>query len=90
MDNTTEIDVTETIGALYLIRSAMDSYPAVTKYMDHAIYLLCDRLTAKAVRSATGTTWWFACSACNSPVNPGDLYCHECGRALTWEEESAT
>ena len=85
MDNTTEIDVTETIGALSLIRIAMENHPAVTKYLDHTIYLLCDRLTAKASPSHTGNTWWFVCSACNSAVNMGDRYCHECGRALTWE-----
>lgn len=32
-----------------------------------------------------GGTHWYVCGACEAPINPGDKYCHECGKAVKWE-----
>ena len=32
-----------------------------------------------------GKTHWYVCGGCKSSINPGDRYCHECGRAVKWE-----
>ena len=37
------------------------------------------------IDSDGGKTHWYACGGCKSPINPGDRYCHECGRAVKWE-----
>ena len=37
------------------------------------------------VDSDHGKTHWYVCGGCKSPINPGDRYCHECGRTLKWE-----
>lgn len=31
-----------------------------------------------------GKTHWYVCGACKAPINPGEKYCHECGRAVKW------
>ena len=33
-----------------------------------------------------GETHWYVCGACKAPINPGDKYCHECGKAVKWNE----
>lgn len=45
----------------------------------------------KAVRperehSGGGTTWWNVCGNCKTAINPNDKFCHECGRAVKWDE----
>lgn len=35
----------------------------------------------------TGMTHWYVCTSCDASVNPGDKYCHECGKALVWDEQ---
>lgn len=32
-----------------------------------------------------GETHWYVCRSCKVPINPGDKFCHECGRAVKWE-----
>lgn len=32
----------------------------------------------------TGLTQWYVCTGCDASVNPGDKYCHECGKVLVW------
>jgi len=82
-----EPEALETMGALMLLRNGLSEYASICKYLDHAIRLMRDRTTALAVPSGTGQTWWYTCNACNSAVNPGDRYCHECGKALIWKED---
>lgn len=31
-----------------------------------------------------GSNWWNVCGECHSSLNPGDKYCHECGRKIEW------
>ena len=33
------------------------------------------------------STWWYMCGNCKTGLNPGDKYCHECGRAIDWNVE---
>ncbi len=33
-----------------------------------------------------GETHWYVCGSCKAPINPGDKYCHECGKAVKWNE----
>lgn len=35
--------------------------------------------------SGGGSTWWYVCGICGTAINPGDKYCHECGRAVKWK-----
>lgn len=35
--------------------------------------------------SGGGGTWWYVCGVCGTAINPGDKYCHECGRAVKWK-----
>lgn len=32
-----------------------------------------------------GTTHWYVCGSCQAPIQLGDNYCHECGKAVRWE-----
>ena len=32
-----------------------------------------------------GVTHWYVSAECDVSVNPGDKYCHECGRRLVWD-----
>ena len=36
-----------------------------------------------------GRTKWYVCGACKAPINPGDKYCHECGKAVKWDADAA-
>lgn len=36
--------------------------------------------------SGSGITWWNICGACNTAINPNDKFCHECGRAVKWND----
>lgn len=38
------------------------------------------------VDSDGGRTHWYVCGGCKTPINPGDRFCHECGRAVKWGE----
>lgn len=37
------------------------------------------------VDSDGGRTHWYVCGGCKTPINPGDRFCHECGRAVKWD-----
>lgn len=39
--------------------------------------------------SGGGTTWWNVCGNCKTAINPNDKFCHECGRAVKWTEQTA-
>lgn len=32
-----------------------------------------------------GKTHWYVCGSCKAPINPGDKYCHECGKMVKWD-----
>ena len=32
-----------------------------------------------------GSEWWYVCGECQTGVNKGDRFCHECGRRIMWE-----
>ena len=49
--------------------------------------LLKDEYAARAVIwQGEAGDHWYACEACNKPINPGWKYCPECGRELKWDE----
>lgn len=31
-----------------------------------------------------GTAHWYVCEHRQAPIQPGDNFCHECGRAVKW------
>ena len=31
-------------------------------------------------------SWYYVCGECNTAINPNDKYCHECGRAVKWDD----
>lgn len=33
-----------------------------------------------------GETHWYVCGKCKALINPGDKYCHECGREVKWDD----
>ena len=35
--------------------------------------------------SDSGITHWYVCGACNFTIQPGDRFCHECGKAVKWK-----
>lgn len=35
-------------------------------------------------QSSSGVVCRYICSHCQTAINRGDRYCHECGRALQW------
>ena len=43
-------------------------------------------ISASIVDSDGGLMHWWACGNCQAPINPEDRYCHECGRAVKWDE----
>jgi len=32
-----------------------------------------------------GATHWYVCGSCQAPIQSGDNYCHECGKAVKWD-----
>ena len=36
--------------------------------------------------SGSCITWWNVCGNCKTAINPNDKYCHECGKAVKWNE----
>lgn len=32
------------------------------------------------------TSWWYVCGNCKASISPNDKYCHECGKAVKWNE----
>ena len=42
-------------------------------------------ISASIVDSDGGLMHWWACGNCQSPINPEDKFCHECGKAVKWE-----
>lgn len=36
--------------------------------------------------SGGGSTWWNVCGSCKTAINPNDKFCHECGRAVKWDD----
>ena len=41
--------------------------------------------TASANEPDDHKSWWYACGACQYPINRGDKYCRHCGRGVRWE-----
>ena len=33
-----------------------------------------------------GTTHWYVCGYCQAPIQPGDNFCHDCGKAVAWDD----
>lgn len=33
-----------------------------------------------------GNTHWYVCGACQAPIQPGDNFCHECGKPVKWDD----
>ena len=50
--------------------------------------LLKEQDAVKPLRESSGggTTWWNVCGACRTAINPNDKFCHECGRAVKWND----
>lgn len=57
--------------------------------------LLCDGCELKDVQapikasikdSDGGTTHWYVCGSCKAHIQPGDNYCHECGKPVNWDD----
>jgi len=32
-----------------------------------------------------GTTHWYVCGYCHASIQPGDNFCHDCGKAVAWD-----
>lgn len=41
---------------------------------------------AEIVDRDGGRTHWYVCGGCKTPINKGDRFCYECGRAVKWDE----
>lgn len=51
--------------------------------LEDAIKLLKEREPVKPKQMGT-VTHWYACGACQMPVDYEDAYCRGCGRGLKW------
>ena len=58
-----------------------------SQVMRDALALLKEQEPVKPERecSGSGVTWWNVCGNCRTAINPNDKYCHECGKAVSWE-----
>lgn len=56
---------------------------------DDAISILKEQKAefVEIIDSDGGKTHWYLCGGCKSPINPGDRYCHECGKAVKWNDK---
>ena len=55
---------------------------------NEAVELLKEQEAVRPERehSGGGTTWWNVCGNCRTAINPNDKFCHECGRAVKWND----
>ena len=61
--------------------------PCTSMLADDALALMEEKEAIKPHRkSADGRTWGYICGACKTDINPGDKYCHKCGRAVKWDD----
>ena len=67
------------------IKSAVDVDPWAKEMAEE---LLKEREAVRPERqhSGGGTTWWNICGNCRTAINPNDKFCHECGKAVKWDE----
>jgi len=59
----------------------------VDRRVDEAVKALKAQEPIKAsVRDSDGgITHWYVCEHCQAPIQPGDNFCHDCGKAVNWE-----
>ena len=62
------------------------SYCRMALFKDAAELLEAQEPTPVSIKDSDGgTTHWYVCGSCQAPIQPGDNYCHECGKAVKWE-----
>ena len=62
--------------------------PCVNGLMGNALALLKaqEPVEPERAHSGGGSTWWNVCGSCKTAINPNDKFCHECGRAVKWDD----
>ena len=78
----TQISVSEGMGAdfVYITKKEAEKCLELAE-AEHT--LLMEPVQANV--EGGGNSWWYVCGECRSSLNPGDKYCHECGRKVVFK-----